>query len=162
MSKDACPVWRWIDPFTTLYDLIAAAGRRLGIRGLTPQPWPDRLAAWPAVVGFAFFVWLELVAKVADGRPLGLVLIAYTAITLVAMAQFGRDPWRARGETFGVWFGTLGRLARWPAVGDGDDGRVRYRPFGSGLVAASWDRSLVVLVALGTGSIIYDGLSSLS
>ena len=27
------------------------------------------------------------------------------------MAQYGRDTWRARGETFSVWFATLGRLA---------------------------------------------------
>ncbi|MFN8622353.1 MAG: hypothetical protein U0869_16595 [Chloroflexota bacterium] len=153
------PVWRWIDPFTTIFDLIGAVGRRLGIRGMAPQAWPERLAAWPAVIGFGFFVWLELVSKTASGRPLGMVMLAYTAITVLAMAQFGRDEWRARGETFGVWFGTLGRLARYVVETDGDDGRVRRRPFGSGLVTRDWDPSLIVLVALGTGSIIFDGLS---
>jgi hypothetical protein len=153
------PVWRWIDPFTTLFDLGAWVLRRLGIRGLRPQPWPERLGVWPAAIGFAFFVWLELVARMDGGRPLGLVLIAYTLITLAGMANYGRDAWRAQGETFGVWFGLLNRLARFAAVDGTDDGRVRHRPFGAGLVAGGWSVSMLVLLALGTGSIIYDGIS---
>jgi hypothetical protein len=159
LSAFVGPVWRWIDPFTTLFDLGAWALRSLGIRGLRPQPWPVRLGAWPATVGFALFVWLELVARMDGGRPLGLVLIAYTLITLAGMANYGRDAWRERGETFGVWFGLLNRLARYAAIGDGDDGRVRHRPFGAGLIAPGWSISLLVLLALGTGSIIYDGIS---
>jgi hypothetical protein len=153
------PVWRWIDPFTTLFDLGAWVLRKLGIRGLRPQPWPERLGVWPAAIGFAFFVWLELVARLDGGRPLGLVLVAYTLITLAGMANYGRDAWRERGETFGVWFGLLNRLARYAAVDGGDDGRVRHRPFGAGLVAGGWSVSLLVVLALGTGSIIYDGIS---
>jgi hypothetical protein len=153
------PVWRWLDPFTTLHDLGAWALRRLGGVGVAPRPWPDRLGRWPAVVGFAFFVWLELVAKVAEGRLLGMVLIGYTLVTLVGMAQYGRDPWRERGETFGAWFSQLGRLAAWTAVGPGTDGQVRRQPFGSGLITRPWSVALLVLVALGTGSIIYDGIS---
>jgi hypothetical protein len=153
------PVWRWIDPFTTLFDLGAWVLRKLGIRGLRPQPWPERLGVWPAAIGFAFFVWLELVARMDGGRPLGLVLVAYTLITLAGMANYGRDAWRERGETFGVWFGLLNRLARYAAVDGGDDGRVRHRPFGAGLVAGGWSVSLLVVLALGTGSIIYDGIS---
>jgi hypothetical protein len=153
------PIWRWIDPFTTLHDLGAWLLRRLHVRGLTAQPWPERLEAWPAVVGFGVFVWLELVARIAGGQLLGLTLIGYTVVTLVGMAQFGRDPWRAQGETFSVWFGLLGRLAWFAPIEDGIDARVRRRPLGAGLVSSPWSLVLVVLVALGTGSIIYDGLS---
>ena len=153
------PVWRWIDPFTTLHDLGAWLLRRLRIQGIRPQPWPERLSAWPAVIGFAFVIWLELVAKVGDGRLLGMTLIAYTLITLVGMAQYGRDPWRGRGETFGVWFALLGRLALYAPMDEGTDRQVRRRPFGAGLVSEPWTAALLVLLALGTGSIIYDGLS---
>jgi hypothetical protein len=153
------PAWRWIDPFTTLHDLGAWVLRRLGVRGLTPQPWPERLGHWPAVAGFAFFIWLELVAKILDGPLLGWTLIGYTVVTLVGMAQYGRDPWRTRGETFSVWFGLLGRMARYAAVDEGTGGQVRRRPFGSGLISEPWTLALVVFVALGTGSIIWDGIS---
>jgi hypothetical protein len=76
------------------------------------------------------------------------------------MAQYGRDTWRATGETFSVWFATLGRLA--PFALDHDDPsetHVRRQPFGAGLERRPWSTALVVLVALGAGSIIFDGLS---
>ena len=122
------PVWSWVDPFSTLYDIIAWIGRKLGIGGVTPQPWPSRLDIWPAVAGFAFFVWLELVAYVLQGRALSMVMIGYTVITLLGMAQYGRDTWRTRAETFSVWFALVGRLAPY-ARRCSRDGPVIGRPF---------------------------------
>ena len=40
-----------------------------------------------------------------------------------------------------------------------DAGSVLRRPFASGLILATWETPRIVLVALGTGSIIFDGLS---
>jgi hypothetical protein len=157
ISAFAGPAWSWIDPFTTLHDLGAAALRLVGIRGWRAAPWPERLGHWPAVAGFAFFVWLELVARVEQG--LGVVLMGYTALTLLGMAQFGRDGWRERGETFSVWFATLGRLAPIVLEGPPEARTVRVRRFASGLFTRDWGIDRLVLVALGTGSIIYDGLS---
>jgi hypothetical protein len=155
------PAWTWLDPFATLHDLGAAAIRAVGFRGWEVASYPVWLGAWPAVVGFAFFIWLELIVSGAGGgASLGAILVGYTAITLVAMAQFGRDAWRAQGETFSVWFGTLGRLARWALDPADASGRsVRRQPLGAGLFRSSWTIPLVTLVALGTGSIIFDGLS---
>ena len=153
------PVWSWIDPFTTIHDIIAGLGRRLGMSGLAPQPWPRRLGLWIAVGGLGFFIWLELVARVLQGRPLALVLVGYTAITLLGMAQYGRDPWRQRAETFSVWFGVLGRLAPFALSGPPEEGGVVRRPIATGLITSRWPRETVVMVALGTGAIIYDGLS---
>jgi hypothetical protein len=153
------PVWPWLDPFSTLHDLGAALGRRLGIRGVSPRPYPAALGAWAAAIGLAAFVWLELVARVEEGRPLGFVLIGYTIVTLLGMLQFGRDAWRANAEVFGVWLGVLGRLAPYALDGDPDEGRVRRRPYASGLLSEPWSFALLAIVAVGTGSIIYDGLS---
>ena len=150
------PVWTWLDPFTTLFDIGAAVLRRLGVAGWEPAPYPAWLGAWTAVAGLAFVVWLELVYR---GGGLGVVLIGYTALTLVAMANFGRDTWRAQGETFSVWFGTLNRLAPFGAPGGPGERTVERRPFGSGLLAPGWTRAHVVLVAIGAASILYDGLS---
>ena len=63
------------------------------------------------------------------------------------MAQFGRDTWRANGEIFTVWFRLLGRLAPYALVDE--DGRVRRRPFASGLLEGGWRDADVVLIALG-------------
>ncbi len=110
------PVWSWLDPFTTIYDIVAAAGRRLGLSGLAPQPWPARLGlwiaweAWPSSSG-----WSSWHGSSRVGRWRWCSL-GYTAITLLGMAQYGRDPWRQRAETFSVWFGVLGRLAPFALV----------------------------------------------
>jgi hypothetical protein len=104
-------------------------------------------------------VWLELVAFVLQGRALSMVMIGYTVITLLGMAQYGRDTWRRHAETFSVWFALVGRLAPYALADEPETGRVIRRPFTRGLVTGRWTLATVVLVSLGTGSIIFDGLS---
>ena len=153
------PVWDLIDPFVTLHDGAAALLRRLRIRGWAIADYPARLDLWPAAIGLAVVVWLELVLQFArGGRPLALIVLAYTAFTLVMMAQFGRDEWRRRGETFTVWFDTIGRLAPL-AWAPGRVGVLVARPFGAGLLAAGWTTARVALLAVATAAILYDGLS---
>ena len=150
------PIWYYLDPFSTLHDLGAALLRRVGVAGWEPAIYPERLGRWPAIVAFAIFVWLELVIF-AGPATLFVVLVGYTAFTLAMMAQFGRDTWRSHGEAFTVWFRLLGRLALFALVDE--TGRIRRRSFASGLMEPGWARSDVTLVALGIGSILFDGLS---
>jgi hypothetical protein len=169
------PVWEWLDPFATLHDIGAWALRQVGIRGWAPSDLPPGLQVWPAVAGLAFFTWLELVA-IAGNATLTVVLAGYTLLTLALMAQFGRDQWRAQGETFSVWFRTLNRLApagvvpaaeTLPEGADADaldpdaiDPRVVVRrPFASALLEVTWTTPRITLVAVGVGSILFDGLS---
>ena len=150
------PVWVWLDPFTTLFDLAAAILRRLGAPPMRPAPYPAGLSTWPAVVGLVGVVWLELVYQ---GGALGLILIAYTLVTLLLMANFGRDAWRAQGETFSVWFATLNRLAPFGPGADVERGDLVRRQYAAGLFDPGWTTGHVALVAVGTGSILFDGLS---
>ena len=150
------PAWAWLDPFATLHDIAAGVGQRLHVRPWRPRTYPTRLGAWPAVAGFAFFVWLELAA---DDPPLGAVMLGYTAFSLVAMATFGRDAWRAQGETFAVWFTLLGRLAPFALDGPPSARRVRRRPALTGLIEGAWSVPLIILTAIATGAILFDGLS---
>lgn len=155
LSAFVGPVWVWLDPFTTIFDIGAAVGHRLGLNGFQVATYPGWLNAWPAALGLAFFVWIELVYF----GGLGMVLIGYTLITLALMAAFGRDTWRAKGEAFSVWFGLLNRLARYGPP-SGPAGRViPRRPFAAGLLEPGWSNARVAVVAIGTGSILYDGLS---
>jgi hypothetical protein len=160
LSALVFPLWRWLDPFTTLYDLGAAVLRRLGVRGASALPYPSGLGVWPAVVGLVLVAWFELVVpQTRSGRSLGLVVLAYTGVTLLLMSQFGRDAWRERGETFSVWFGTLNRLAPFGPDPDAPDERVLLRGFARGLDTPDWSTDRTVLVAVATASVIYDGLS---
>jgi hypothetical protein len=154
------PAWRWIDPFATIHDAGAWLVHRLGVSGWQTTPYPRRYGRWPAVIGLAVFVWLELAVPAArSGATLGLVLLVYTAITLLLMALHGRDAWRANGEVFSVWFGLLGRMAPLGSVEGEPDGTLAVRRLGAGLRHADWSVDRLVLVALAIGSVIFDGLS---
>jgi hypothetical protein len=159
LSAFVGPVWHWLDPFTTIHDIGAAIARRAGVTGWAIAEYPRALGRWPAVVGLLFFIWLELVGNGGGPRSLFIVLVGYTAFTLAMMAQFGRDAWRANGETFSVWFGLLGRLAPTALAGDPREGRVARRSFASGLLLSGWRIEDLILVAAGTASILFDGLS---
>lgn len=150
------PVWWWLDPFATIHDLIWALARRVGIQPLRPAPYPPRLSQWPATAGMAVLVWMELALGLLGGPLMAAVLFAYTILTVACMTQYGRDTWRANGETFSVWFGTLGRLA--PFSMDAAAG-LRRHTLGARLLQGDWSLARVVLVALGVGSVLYDGLS---
>ncbi len=159
LSAFVVPVWHWLDPFATIHDLGAGLLRRVGIQGWAPAAYPRALGRWPAVIGLAFFVWLELVGNVAGPRALFIVLVGYSAFTVAMMAQFGRDAWRRDGETFSVWFGLLNRLAPYGLVGVAADDRVERRTFASGLLLPGWRVEDVILIGIGTASILFDGLS---
>jgi hypothetical protein len=153
------PAWHWLDPFTTIHDMGAAVLRRAGVASWASADFPAAMRRWPAVVGLIFFVWLELVGNGGGPRSLFIVLVGYTAFTLAMMAQFGRDEWRRDGETFSVWFGVLGRLAPFALVGKPADELVARRPFAAGLLLSGWTRADVIMIGLGTASILFDGLS---
>jgi hypothetical protein len=150
------PVWHFLDPFSTLHDLGAALVRRLGVTPWQPADYPGRLGRWPAVIGFAAVVWLELVLD-AGPQVLFIVLVGYTALTLAMMAQFGRDAWRSQAEAFTVWFRLLGRLAPFALLDE--DGRVHRRGFANGLLEPGFTPADVAVIALAVGSILFDGLS---
>jgi len=151
------PIWHWLDPFSTLHDAGGWVFRRLGIQGWAVADYPAWLGRWPAVGGLIFLIWLELVLRGGQGRTLFVVIVGYTAFTLAMMAQFGRDTWRANGEVFTVWFRLLNRLAPFGLADE--EGHLRRRPFAGGLLEPGWQRADVVLVALGVGSILFDGLT---
>ncbi len=154
------PVWAWLDPFTTLFDAGAWIVRRLGVAAWEPASYPTRLGSAPAAAGYAVFVWLELIVTGGGGgRILVGAFLAYLAITLVGMMQYGRDEWRARAEVFSVWFGLLGRIAPIALAGPPEAGVVRRRSFGAGLLEPGWGRADVALAALGVAGVLYDGLS---
>jgi hypothetical protein len=154
------PAWAWIDPFTSMHRALSWLADRLGVTsGGETSEYPARWATWPAVGGFLVVIWLELVVRLDGGRPLGLLLVAYTLLTLAGMSYFGRETWRAKAEIFSVWFRLLGRLAPFALAGEPEDGKVRRRPFGAGLLSGAWSVDSLVMIALGTGAIIYDGLS---
>ncbi len=122
--------------------------------------YPEWLGRWPAAIGIACFVWLEVVYGVSGGTIVGIApkdaaiaTVVYSAFTLGMMALFGAEKWSERGETFSVYFGMFSQLS----VFESREGRIGRRRFLSG--AAKWatlpGSLALALVSIGTTS--FDG-----
>jgi hypothetical protein len=124
-----------------------------------PIPYPEWLGRWPAVIGLVAFLWLELVfpsGTAAGGvlpQDVAIATIAYTGITLFAMAAFGTERWLDRGETFSVYFGMFSRLSPLEVRG----GRLGVRRVLS--AAGRWATvpGSVALVLVAIGGTSFDG-----
>jgi hypothetical protein len=101
--------WDFVSP-------LSAAGRALeralATRGASVVRYPERLGLWPATALVLLWSWMELVWDPAK-KPLTLsvIMLAYIALQLVAMAVFGTEVWLARGELFTVVARTFARFA---------------------------------------------------
>ena len=178
-------VWEFVSP-------LLAAGRaierKLALRGTSLVPYPSWLGLWPATVLVLVWSWMELVwDKGKDPLTLTVVILAYLAIQLLAMATFGTEVWLARAELFTVVARTFARFApmelyvRRPAgpcraercleeerIGcpscwldaDPDERGIRFRTYGSGIrrePPLGVGGGTFVLALLAT--VVYDGFS---
>ena len=139
--------WPALNPWRTIARALPTLDR----------PYPDRLGAWPSVVGLLGLVWLEVVSPLADDpRLLALVVLAYTAVTLAGCVAFGPDTWFGRVDPVSRVFRYYGAVA--PLHRDG--GRVKLRIPGTGLEDADLvtNRSEVAFVVALLWVTTYDGL----
>lgn len=109
--------WPSLSPFRTLFGALEWVAQRLGIERLDAGlRYPSRLARWPAVAFLLIGIWSELVLPSrTDATRVGVILLAYTLITLAGMILFGRVAWLRNAELFEVllgWFGRIGPIGR--------------------------------------------------
>lgn len=106
--------WPWVSPFRAL---APWAERLRG--GRAPRPLPERVARWLPVVLLLGIVGLEpLASGPARAGLLGLLALAYTALTLVGVAAFGAEAWLPHAEVFERTFRWWASVRPWPARGD--------------------------------------------
>lgn len=143
-------LWSLANPWRTLAGLLDRLMPRTALRA-----YPERLAGWPAVAGFAVFAWLELVSSLGEQpRMLAALIGAYTVFTLAGARCYGAGAWFARADTFAVLFATLGRMAPLAVY----DARVRLRWPGAGLlVHEPVASSLGVLALMLLATVSFDG-----
>ena len=102
-------VWMLVNPWKITYDW---AERVLGGDGRGLFVYPERLDVWPAVALLLMFAWLENVYVSATlPGSLGQLIIAYSLVTWMGMAAFGKHTWLSRGEVFSVLFGIFARFS---------------------------------------------------
>jgi hypothetical protein len=106
--------WPWLDPWASTFDVIDATAKRLGcVNGIALNwHWPKWLGAWPAVFLLLAWSWTEVVYPVASNpRKLGVMILGWTAMSLVGMLCFGKHQWQKHVDVFALYFASLGRVS---------------------------------------------------
>jgi len=122
-------------------------------------PYPDRLGAWPSVVGLLALIWLEVVSPLADApRLLAGVVAGYSVLTLAGAVAIGPGEWFRQVDPVARVFRYYGQVA--PLAWDETTGRLRVGLPGSGLAESGLvhgfdDVAFVVALVWVTS---YDGL----
>lgn len=146
-------IYRYLNPLDTIAAGVEAVHLRLNP---TWMPSEYRPSHWPAAVGMAAFLWLELAYFSASSpRLLGRLIVGYSLVHLVAAWRYGRI-WLRTGEAFAAVFSILAALA---PVFRGPDKRLRLRVPGSGLASMEVLPGTGALILLTLGGTSFDGLS---
>jgi hypothetical protein len=155
-------LWALVNPLDTLFAWAEFLCARIWPSGKLAigLRYPDALGAWPAVVLFLAFVWMELVWERSDSPAyLAAAMLAYSALTWLGMLLFGRAQWLCRGEVFTLVFGLLARFAPTEVRESSSGGRaLNLRPYGVGLLSREpVPASIVVLVLAMLAAVCFDG-----
>lgn len=158
----ACNVWALVNPLDTIFAWMESVYARItGGKPLSRHlRYPSALATWPAVALFFGFAWSELAWDNSDVPVcVAAAVLAYCAITWLAMFLFGRRKWLEHGEAFAIVFSLLGRFAPLELRSTGCRHGIRMRPYAVGLlVDEPVAPALMMLVLLMLATVTFDGL----
>ena len=68
--------------------------------------YPKKLGYFPALLGYFFLIYFELIGDVTPHK-LSVVLLIYSCITFLGVILFGKNDWLEKAEFFGVFFALL-------------------------------------------------------
>ncbi|MDS0292655.1 hypothetical protein [Halogeometricum luteum] len=109
--------WPVVNPWRTLARAVRRAAP--GAPGRASARLPERLGAWPSVLGLLALVWVEVESPVAsDPRVLSAAVLAYTVVTVAGAARYG-SAWFERVDPVSRVFRLYGLLAPVQRTEDG-------------------------------------------
>jgi hypothetical protein len=146
-------IWRPINPWTGPVRIARTLLGRSGSIGLS------RLGHWPAVLGYAGFVWFQMVSLYPDDPSvLAKLALGYWLVIFVLAVLEGED-WLAKGEFLSVLFGMIAKVAPLWHEALGDRTRLmRGWPGTQVLAMPPLTASGVVFVSLALAALTFDGL----
>jgi hypothetical protein len=154
-------VWPAVDPWRAVFEALDAIARGLGLRNgiVLGWPYPQALAAWPAVLLLLLLGWLEVgYPESAEPRRIAQAILWWTAITLLGRIAFGREAWERNADVFSIYFATLGRFA--PFTRAADPRTLLVRPFGRELLERAPSFAIVAFIIAMLAVVLFDGLLS--
>jgi hypothetical protein len=147
-------LWRPLNPWTGPVRIARTLLGRTGDIGLA------RLGYWPAVAGYAGFVWFQMVSLYPDD-PAVLAQVALTYwLMIFTLAVLDGEAWIERGEFLTVLFGLIAKVA--PIWHEPAGARIRLMcgwPGTQVLAMPSLTASAVVFVSLALAALTFDGLA---
>jgi hypothetical protein len=112
--------WPVLNPWRTIATRLSGVARA----GAGAHDLPAEWGRWPSVVGLLALVYVEVVTPLAaDPRLLGVVVAAYTTVTLAGAYRYGVETWFDRVDPIAGVFAVYGRLA--PVQRDADGFKLR-------------------------------------
>lgn len=148
------PVWRVVNPLRALHRGLVTALR------LPPEGYrelPKGVGYWPAALGLAAFVWLELVPDArAEPAVVGGFIAGYTALITAAALRYG-PSWFDRADPFEAYSSLVAALS--PVGRRRGGGVVELRNPFRGLNEVASAPGLVAVLAVWWGSTVFDGVS---
>lgn len=148
-------IWNALNPWSTLFSWTRIE------TFIAPRPLPRWVGSWPAVLLFLGFAWAEMIGSFGDDpRRLGWLILAFSAVTWLGMALYGRQVWLDRVDPFHRFFGLLGRFA-FMGRSVVDPGTLAVvRPPAQGLMGDHpRDFSSVVFIMAVLATVTFDGFS---
>jgi hypothetical protein len=146
-------LWRPLNPWTGPVRIVRTLLGRTGGVGLS------RLGHGPAILGYAGFVWFQMVSLYPDDPSvLAQVALAYWGVIFVLAVLEGED-WLERGEFLTVLFGMIAKVAPFWLETDGSRARLmRGWPGTQVLRMPPLSPSAVIFVSLALAALTFDGL----
>ena len=103
--------WPVLNPWRALAVVLPSPRQR---------SYPERIGAWPSVVGLLGLVWLEVISPVAqDSQLLVAIILGYTVITLAGANIFGVETWFGTVDPVSRVFRCYGQMAPFQRTEDG-------------------------------------------
>ena len=154
-------LWALLNPLASLFRWFERAfSSSTGRPFAPPLSYPVWLGVWPAAALLMLFSWIELNWPGAEvPASLATLMLAYSALSWLGMALFGRAVWLQHGELFSVLFALFARFAPLHGGSNAAEPQLCLRPPGEGLlVTQPLVFSKVVLVMMMLATVSFDGL----
>lgn len=145
----------WYDAVNPWKVSVEVLSKRWPVFGSGYIAYPKRLAYWPALAQYMVFIIIELFG---DTRPfsLSVILLAYTALTLLGSWLFGSRQWFYYADLFSVLFRVIGHMA--PLQKNAEQRWVLQWPFAGLIGQRATHPSLLIFILFMLSSTAFDGL----